>query len=112
MNPASYTPPPEVTVTVQIDGRDVTVPEGRTVAAALMLEGNAPSWRRTRHAGSPRGLFCGIGVCYDCLVTVDGRPGLRGCLVPVADGMRISTDDSPSVATPPDTAEEAAHDRA
>ncbi|MCF8038149.1 MAG: (2Fe-2S)-binding protein, partial [Desulfohalobiaceae bacterium] len=44
-------------------------------------------------AGSePRGFFCGMGVCYDCLVTVDGRPGTRACMTQVEDRMEVELD--------------------
>lgn len=77
-------------VTIMVDGEPLRTEEGRTVAAALMLEGDQLSWRRTRFGSQPRGIFCGIGVCFDCLVTVDGRSSLRACLVQVADGMEVT----------------------
>ena len=49
------------------------------------------AWGGTRHHGRPRGLFCGIGICFDCLITVDGVPNQRACLVPVRPGMRLET---------------------
>lgn len=82
-------------VTIIVDGEPLRTHTGRTVAAALMLEGEQLSWRRTRFAGRPRGVFCGIGVCFDCLITVDGRPSLRACLVQVADGMEITIEEAP-----------------
>lgn len=39
--------------------------------------------------GHPRGLFCGMGVCFECLVTVDGQSGQRACLIPVQPGMQV-----------------------
>ena len=47
------------------------------------------AWRSTRKGARPRGLFCGIGVCFDCLLTVDGEANQRACLVEVRDGMQI-----------------------
>ena len=67
------------------EGRAVPAETGQTVAAALWASG-VRSWRRTRHGGQPRGLFCGIGVCFDCLVVVNGVPGQRACLIEAADG--------------------------
>lgn len=84
----------DATVRITIDGTEMTVPAGRTIAAALVLERDQVGWRKTRFAGQRRGVFCGIGVCYDCLATVDGREGLRTCLVEVADGMDVKTGDS------------------
>lgn len=81
---------PEPGFTVEFDGRAVPALPGRTVAAALWSAGIV-SWRTTRGSGEPRGVFCGIGVCFDCLVTVNGRPNQRACLVPVAPGDVIRT---------------------
>ena len=72
------------------DGRPVPFRPGQTVGAALVADGRL-SWRSTRRQGAPRGIFCGIGVCFDCLVTVDGRPNERACLVPATDGLLVST---------------------
>ncbi|HEY7486839.1 MAG TPA: (2Fe-2S)-binding protein [Streptosporangiaceae bacterium] len=70
---------------ITFDGRPIRVAEGQTIGAALMAAG-VRSWRRTRVAGRPRGLFCGIGVCYDCLVTVNDRSSVRACLVEARPG--------------------------
>jgi Uncharacterized anaerobic dehydrogenase len=66
--------------TFRFDGRDIPFRQGQTVGAALMAAG-IRSWRTTRVEGRPRGLFCGIGICFDCLVVIDGRPNQRACLV-------------------------------
>jgi predicted molibdopterin-dependent oxidoreductase YjgC len=72
------------------DGRRIPFAPGQSVGAALTAAG-VRSWRTTRLAGRPRGLFCGIGVCFDCLVTVDGRPNERACLLPAAAGAVVTT---------------------
>lgn len=90
-DPQTGPDPQTVTVSVTVDGAPQRVPIGRSAAAALMLTGEQSSWRATRGDGSPRGLFCGIGSCFDCLITVDGTPNRRACLVPVAEGMRLTT---------------------
>ncbi len=80
---------PQITVT--IDGQPVAAFAGETIAAVLLAEGR----RRFRHTlkdSAPRGLFCGMGVCFECLVTVNGEPNLRACLTPVTDGMAIETE--------------------
>lgn len=77
---------------ITLDGRPVPCREGWTVGAALTAAG-IRSWRTTRVHGRPRGLFCGIGVCFDCLVTVDGRPNRRACLTPATPGAVITTGD-------------------
>lgn len=70
------------------DGAAVAFVPGQSVAAALLASGRL-AWRTTRHTGRPRGLFCGIGVCFDCLVTIDGHPNQRACLVPARPGMSV-----------------------
>ncbi|MFE0800162.1 (2Fe-2S)-binding protein [Streptomyces sp. NPDC058812] len=81
---------PAAACTVTVDGRTIEALPGRTVAAVLWAAG-ITSWRTTRGAGRPRGVFCGIGVCFDCLVTVNDRPNQRACLVPVHPGDVIRT---------------------
>lgn len=75
------------TVTLTFAGRPVTARGGETIAAALVANGLLTQGRA--RTGELRGVFCGMGVCHDCLVTVDGRAGLRACMTKVADGMRI-----------------------
>jgi D-hydroxyproline dehydrogenase subunit gamma len=78
---------------VVVDGVPVPAEDGDTVASVLVRDGRA-SWRRTRHGGAPRGLFCGMGACQDCLVTVDGTDGVRACLAPVAPGTVVTTSEA------------------
>jgi hypothetical protein len=70
---------------ITFEGRPIPVAPGQSVGAALVAAG-ITSWRTTRVNGKPRGLFCGIGVCFDCLVTVNGRPSLRACMVEARAG--------------------------
>lgn len=77
-------------VQIVVDGRPVRAFEGESVAAALLAEGQR-SLRKTARLGKPRGLYCGMGICFDCVMTIDGRPGVRTCQTPVRDGMRIHT---------------------
>jgi thioredoxin reductase len=77
-------------VRVSLNGESVEVLPGQTVAAAL-LAGGQDSWRTTRAAGRPRGVFCGIGVCFDCLVVVNGIPDVRACQRILADGDTITS---------------------
>ncbi len=81
MNPAA---------SITFDGRGIPVAPGQTVAAALWAAG-IRSWRTTREAGAPRGLFCGIGVCFDCLISIDGVPNQRACQVLARAGMVVTT---------------------
>ncbi|MET4060272.1 putative molibdopterin-dependent oxidoreductase YjgC [Arthrobacter sp. UYP6] len=71
------------------NGQPITAADGATVGGALVANG-ITSWRSTRQKDRPRGLFCGIGVCFDCLVEVDGQPNERACMVRVRDGMSIT----------------------
>lgn len=77
---------------VTFDGRPIMASVGQSVGGALTAAGIL-SWRTTRVAGRPRGLFCGIGVCFDCLIGVDGVPNQRACLIPVVDGMVLDSGD-------------------
>lgn len=72
------------------DGRPVPAAPGQTVAAALWADG-VRSWRTTRGTGAPRGLFCGIGACFDCLVTIDGARNQRACLIPARPDQVVTT---------------------
>lgn len=74
--------------TFRFAGRDVPFRPGQTVGAALVQSG-VRSWRTTRVAGRPRGLFCGIGVCFDCLIVIDGRPNQRACLAIARPGLDV-----------------------
>jgi predicted molibdopterin-dependent oxidoreductase YjgC len=72
---------------IEVDGRLVPAAPGQTVAAALIGAG-ITVFRHTL-AGAPRGVFCGMGVCFDCLVTVDGLAGQRACITPARPGMQV-----------------------
>jgi predicted molibdopterin-dependent oxidoreductase YjgC len=77
-------------VKLTFDDREVDFRPGQTVGAALIAAG-VLSWRTTRIESKPRGIFCGIGVCFDCLVIIDGLPNERACLAMARDGMRVQT---------------------
>jgi len=72
-------------MTFTFEGRPIAAEPGQSLAAALWADG-VRSWRRARHTDEPRGLFCGIGVCFDCLITVNGRPNQRACLTEAHEG--------------------------
>jgi predicted molibdopterin-dependent oxidoreductase YjgC len=74
-------------VTLALDGRPVTAFEGESVAAMLLAEGHVTT--RFTRTGEPRGVFCGMGTCFDCLVVVDGVPNTRACVTWVRDGMDV-----------------------
>jgi len=87
---------------IVFDGRPLPVLPGQTVAGTLW-EAGIRSWRTTRVARAQRGLFCGIGACFDCLATIDGVPGQRACLAPARPGMVVSSRHDPTNAEPPGT---------
>jgi predicted molibdopterin-dependent oxidoreductase YjgC len=70
------------------NGQEVEAFEGETVAAALLVRGQT-TLRSTSRLAEPRGLFCGMGVCFDCLMCIDGRPNQQACLTAVSEGMRV-----------------------
>jgi hypothetical protein len=75
--------------TFLLDGRTVAFHPGDSVAAAIMRTGEL-TLRRSR-SGEARGLYCGIGVCNECLVTLDGRPNVRACIAPATPGAAVET---------------------
>jgi predicted molibdopterin-dependent oxidoreductase YjgC len=78
-------------VRLEIDGKSVQVPAGTTVAAAMLRSG-AEGFRRSV-SGEPRGPLCGMGICFECRVTIDGIRHARSCQVVCREGMRVHTDD-------------------
>jgi len=77
-------------VTIHVDGRAVPAVTGEPIASALIAAGIL-TFRRTQVTQEPRGYFCGIGLCSDCMMIVDGVPNVRTCVTPVRDGMIIAT---------------------
>ena len=75
-------------VTITIGGRSVEAVEGDTVAAALLAAG-LDHCRTTPVSGAPRAPYCMMGVCFDCLVTIDGVGNRQACLVHVREGMAV-----------------------
>ena len=73
-----------------VDGEPIEAYPGETIATALLAAGRRIA-RRTARRGAPRGLFCGVGVCHDCRMVVDGEANVRTCLVPVRAGMAVQT---------------------
>mgnify|MGYP003858936815 CR=1 FL=1 len=75
-------------ITLTVDGVEIAAHLGQTLAAALLANGQR-ILRHTRRAGKPRGLYCAMGVCYDCVMTVNGNPGVRACMTKVEAGMQV-----------------------
>ena len=72
------------------DGEKINAITGQSVAAAL-LAANQRALRKTRFNNNDRGVFCGIGVCFDCLVVIDGIANQRACLIEAKPGMKVQT---------------------
>ena len=81
---------PGAALTLQLDGAPLPARRGQTVAAAMLAAGRRVL-RRTRRAGTPRGVFCAMGVCFDCVMTIDGKAGVRACMTKVEEGMQVSS---------------------
>lgn len=77
-------------VTITVDGRPLAAREGEMIAAALTAAGIS-RLRTTSKQHDGRGIFCAIGRCTDCVMEVDGRPNVRTCVTPVAEGMVVNT---------------------
>lgn len=77
-------------IEVTVDGRRVQAFEGELVSTVLQAEGIAVFGHKHK-TGRPSSLYCGMGVCYECLVTINGTPNLRACQTYAADQMTIET---------------------
>ncbi len=78
------------TVTLLVNGATVSVPEGSMVSAAIAIAG-ITSFRRSV-TGEPRGPLCGMGICFECRVTINGDPHRRSCQIPCREGMNVRTE--------------------
>lgn len=81
-------------IAFEFDGAVYPALEGDSVASALLASG-VRTLRRSKKADEPRGIYCGIGHCYECRVTVDGKASVRACITPVADGMVVEPGPAP-----------------
>ncbi len=77
-------------ISLIVDGKTIAANSGETVAAALLAAG-IHTFRLSQKNKQPRGIYCGMGVCYECLVTINGIHAQRACITPVVDGMQIET---------------------
>jgi sarcosine oxidase subunit alpha len=78
------------TISLKVDGKDIRARAGDTVAGAMLAAG-VDRFRTTPVTESPRAPYCLMGVCFDCLVTIDGVGSRQACLVPVREGMAVET---------------------
>jgi len=77
-------------MTVTVNGSPISVPSGATVAVAVVMAAKAC---RTSVTGEPRGPLCGMGICFECRVAIDGRPHCRSCQILCQPGMQVRTDE-------------------
>jgi len=77
-------------VTLSVNGAPVTVPAGAMVSAAIAIAG--VTWYGRSVTGEPRAPLCGMGICFECRVTIDGRAHRRSCQVVCQPGMEVRTD--------------------
>jgi len=75
-------------IAVKVNGMSVSVPKGATVAVALMLAGKSC---RISVTGEPRGPLCGMGICFECRVTINGTPHCRSCQILCEPGMEVNS---------------------
>ena len=76
-------------VSLKVNGSSISVPSGTTVAVAIALAGHPC---RISVTGEPRGPLCGMGICFECRVTIDGIPHCRSCQSPCEPGMEVRTE--------------------
>jgi sarcosine oxidase subunit alpha len=77
-------------VRLVVDGETIEVPAGFTVAAAIVSSGGSALRRSV--TGQPRGPLCGMGICFECRVSIDGVAHQRACMIPALEGMKVITD--------------------
>jgi aerobic-type carbon monoxide dehydrogenase small subunit (CoxS/CutS family) len=77
-------------VTLAVNGLPVTVPQGTTVAVAMTIAGQPC---RTSVNGEPRGPLCGMGICFECRVAINGQSHSRSCQILCEPGMEVRTDE-------------------
>lgn len=75
-------------VSIIFEGDNIDVEKGQTVASALLVGGNMV-FRSSVVSGQPRGPYCMMGVCFECLIEIDGIPNQRACMIPVREAMEI-----------------------
>ncbi len=80
-------------IRIVVDDVEVAAFAGESVAAALLAAGRR-DLRVAPGGGDPRGMYCGIGLCFECVMAVDGQGQVRTCQTPVSDGMRVHTTES------------------
>ena len=77
-------------IALMVDGKPISAREGDTVASALLAAG-IDHTRTTPVSGAPRAPYCMMGVCFECLMSIEGVGSRQACLVPVREGMAVET---------------------
>lgn len=77
-------------ISFSFNGKEISCESGQSIAAALIAS-DYRELRKTRFGNEPRSIFCGIGICFDCIVVVDGVANQRSCLIEVAQGMNVES---------------------
>jgi sarcosine oxidase subunit alpha len=78
---------------IEVDGEKVVAYQGETIAAALIASGRR-TFRWTKKKNEPRGMYCGIGLCFECRMEINGVPNARACQTFVTPGCQVKTKDS------------------
>ncbi len=78
------------TITFTFNGNPIQCEEGQSIAAAL-INSDQRELRKTRFGDEPRSIFCGIGICFDCVVVINGVANQRSCLIEAHDGMKVES---------------------
>lgn len=81
-------PDPVRSISLTLDGVAISVSPGTTVAAAVLMAGSVS---RTSVTGEPRAPLCGMGICFECRVAIEGIPHQRSCQILCAAGMQVTT---------------------
>ncbi|MBW1730253.1 MAG: (2Fe-2S)-binding protein [Deltaproteobacteria bacterium] len=79
------------TFQIEVDGKKIVARAGQTIAEAI-LDNGLKVFRRTRN-GAPRSFYCGMGVCYECRMIVNGAPNVRTCMTPATPGCKVVSQD-------------------
>ena len=77
-------------ITFTFNGDEFTCESGQSIAAALIASDNR-ELRKTRFGNEARSIFCGIGICFDCVVVIDGVANQRSCLIEAKPGMKVES---------------------
>lgn len=80
---------------IELDGQALTAKKGQTIAEALMAQGQRVCGKTRK--GAKRGVYCGIGLCYECRMIVNGIPNVRTCMTPATPGCKVTTQEDAEI---------------